>query len=391
MRILFTAYSPLGVGGAEMSMYLLALALQKNGHEIFIASTEQYPEIKTFIFKKIRKIPCFCFQSRYLGSFFSKLIIKEKIDIIHSHDRLTAIPSIYASKKTKISCVNHYRDYWFMCPKSSCLMPDYTECSNCNIKNLIRCSSFFRLPWNLYKLNYLKRNWKFLNKSDAKITISKSIEQKLDSVGIYSSKIIPNLVNISEFKKDKNFDIRKKYDLNKIIITFVGSLEYHKGVLNIVEIAKNLIDKNVSFILVGDGPLKNVLEDKIKINNLKNIVLLGNLPYKEVINIYLDSDIILFPSLWQEPFGRVAIEAMASSKPIIASCVGGVKDIIINNETGFLVEPNNINEWHAKLSRLITNSSLRKKLGENGKKLVKSKYDSTIIAGEIEKIYKKLK
>ena len=157
------------------------------------------------------------------------------------------------------------------------------------------------------------------------------------------------------------------------------------GIKNILKVMKDIVSNKVKFVMIGNGALFNYTKNFINKNNLKGkIILLGNLPYKEVIKIYKASDIIVFPSIWQEPFGRIAIEAMAASKPIVASNVGGIKDIV--NNTGYLVNPNNLNEWSKKINRLVRDKKLRNKLGKQGRKEVE-KYNSNKIAKQIEKIY----
>src|SRR3989344_7298729 len=191
MKILFTVYAPLGYGGAEVSMKLLAEGLKKRGHDVIIASTGSYPGFKTYKLRRFRRAPLFYVHNLYLSSFLSKIIKKENIDIIHAHDRSTIPGAIIAAKKCGIKSVIHFRDYWFVCPKSSCLMPNYKECYHCNLINLLKCSSILRLPWNLYKYIYLKSIRNLLKQSDVKVAISSVISERLNSCGIKDSVIIP--------------------------------------------------------------------------------------------------------------------------------------------------------------------------------------------------------
>jgi len=393
MKILFTIYNLKNVGGAEASTYFLAKGLKNIGHEVIIASTGKYPKIKTYVFKKYRKIPSFSLQKHYLSNFLSKIITKEKIDIVHAQDRLTTVGAITAAKDNKIPVVVHFRDYWFVCPKSTCLMPSYKECSVCSLRKIIKCVPKKRLLWEIYKLYLIKSSWNLLKKANVKIAISNVIKNKLKLIGITKSiKVISNPIDLDLFIKANRKKIRKKYNLNGVVITFIGSIAYYKGVSILMKLIPKILKekRNVYFLIVGDGPLKNQFVDFIKSKNLKNVIFTGKIPYKQVPNIYAASDILLFPSILQEPFGRIAIEAMAASKPIIASNVGGIKDIINHGKTGYLVDPFDLKKWKEYLHYLINNEKLRKKMGEKGYKLAKKKYDTNIIAKKIFNIYKKL-
>lgn len=376
MKILFTVYSPLGYGGAEVSMRLLAEALKKRGHEVIITSTGDYKGFKTYKFRRFRRVPLFFVHNMYLSRFLTKIIKKEGIDVIHAHDRSTIPGAIIASKRSGIRSVVHFRDYWFVCPKSSCLMPNYKECYHCNLRDLVKCSSFLRLPWNLYKYFYLKYVRKVLKKSDIKIVISSVIKERLDSCDIKDSIVIPNPLKVEKIKKHKHKDV---------IITFLGSLDYHKGIMNILNVIKDI--KGISFLIVGRGVLEREIMRFVRENNLTNVGLMGYLPYDEVKKVYAKSDIIVFPSVWQEPFGRIAIEAMSFGKPVIGSNIGGIKNIIVNGKTGFLVDPLNAKKWKEKINLLVKNKKLRLKLGKAGRKRALKEYDVKIIAKKIEGVY----
>lgn len=376
MKILFTVYAPFGYGGAEISMMLLAEGLKKRGHEIIIASTGNYSGFKTYKFKRFRKVPLFYIHNLYLSRFLSKIIKKEGIDVIHAHDRSTSPGAIIAAKICGIKSVTHFRDYWFVCPKSSCLMSNFKECYHCNLRGLIKCSSLLRLPWNLYKYFYLKSIRTLLKQSDVKIAISSVISERLNSCGIKNSVIIPNPLIVENIKNYKH---------RGIIISFIGSLDYHKGIMNILKVIKEI--REVSFLIVGRGPLEGAIKRFIKDNSMNNVDVLGYIPYDKIKEIYSKSDIVVFPSVWQEPFGRIAIEAMSFGKPVIGSNIGGIKNIIVDGKTGFLVDPFDFKGWKDKINLLVKDKNLRLKLGREGKKRALKNYNIDIIAKKIEGIY----
>lgn len=365
MNILYTSYFGVGKGGAEVSLQLLIDVISKS-HSVFVASTENFRNAKLLKFRRFRYVPNFYLQSKYLENFLIKNIVKNKIDIIHANDRLTSIAAINAAKKTNKKIIIHFRDYWFCCPKSSCYNPKKGNCEICKEDMLRNCSD--RYFWDRYKLDYIRKQWNLLNNVDCKIAISSSINERLVECGIKNSLIIPNGIEIKGI-------IKKKED-SKIKIAYLGKLDYNKGIDNLLKVID--FDK-IEFVIAGNGPLEN----KVKEYPVK---FLGWV--KNADEVYSEADIVVVPSLWEEPFGRVAIEAMSFGIPVIASKIGGLKDIVVDGKTGFLVSPNDNNEWKDKINKLISDEKLRNEFGRNGLERAKN-YDINVIAKKIEEVYKK--
>ena len=381
MKILFTSYFPLGIGGAEVSALSLAKGLRSLGHEVHFATSGEYPGFKNHKLKSISKLHSFELTNAYLYNVFSRLIRKENYDIIHSHDYLTAPAAISIAKDYGIKSVTHYRDYWFCCPIASCMRPNGKECVMCGYAKLVSCRPAQSLPWYFYKWSYIRGVRGLLRKADAKIAISRYVAKKLGISGIDRNvHIVHNSLDIGEFSHAKPGKFRKQFG-NRTVVTFIGSLSYHKGILNVLDAFRKAASKDKKLLLVvaGDGPLK----DKV---NGENVMLLGRVPKDQLPSLYKASDIIVYPSVWQEPFGRIVIEAMASGKPIIASKVGGILDTVVSGKMGYLLNPNDTDAWASKISLLAKSKQLRLKMGRNAMKL-SANYDEIIIAKKVENIY----
>ena len=102
------------------------------------------------------------------------------------------------------------------------------------------------------------------------------------------------------------------------------------------------------------------------------------------------SDIIVMPSQWEEPFGRVAAEAGAASKPIVASNIGGIPEIIEHGKNGFLVEKGDLDSLVKFVKKLIKNKRLREKMGKKGREIIGKKFSNEMHVKKIEKIYEGL-
>ena len=132
---------------------------------------------------------------------------------------------------------------------------------------------------------------------------------------------------------------------------------------------------NVHCDLYGEGNMKEELQKTIIKKGLDSKIH-SPVSYKRVPSLYQNTDIVVFPSLWPEPFGRISIEAMATGKPIIGSKIGGIKETIKN---GFLVQPGNIPEMRKALQKLINSPHLRRSLALKGKKQVKEYQEEKVI------------
>ena len=91
--------------------------------------------------------------------------------------------------------------------------------------------------------------------------------------------------------------------------------------------------------------------------------------------LYGEADICVFPSVWPEPFGRVAVAAMAAGKPVITSRIGGLKDIVVDGKTGFLVKPGDADELAEKINILLDSPKLRDSMGKNGRERAERLYN----------------
>ena len=141
-------------------------------------------------------------------------------------------------------------------------------------------------------------------------------------------KIMPNWIDFKRFNRsfERNRIFEKfSLDPNKKYVLFVHRLAPRKGAHYIVPIAKKF-DEQTIFLIIGDGPYKSTLQKEIKIDELKNIKILGRISNEFVPEIMSIADVFLMPSE-EEGFPRVLIEAMASSLPYVASDIGGVREI----------------------------------------------------------------
>lgn len=157
-----------------------------------------------------------------------------------------------------------------------------------------------------------------------------------------------------------------------IVIALVGRISRWKGQMVLLKAFYKLskTKTNIMLVFIGSPPpnqeifLENLHKQIHKYQISKKVMII---PFQnEIDKIWQCIDIAVIPSSEPEPFGLVAVEAMLAKKPVIASSHGGLTEIILDNETGFLIEPNNENELYEALVKLIENSGVRSVFGENG-------------------------
>lgn len=190
-------------------------------------------------------------------------------------------------------------------------------------------------------------------------------------------KLIYNALNFSDFQNTNsllNIEGVKETDW---VVGVIGTLQRRKGqddALRAINIVKKKIP-NIKLLLIGEGDeeYKKYLKELIlKLDLSENVILMG---YREdVPQILPNLKVVLVPS-WNEPFGRVVIEAMAAGVPVIGSNSGGIKEIIDNNINGYLVPPKNPLRISEQIIYLNEHPEIAKKLGTSGKEKVKQKYN----------------
>lgn len=180
----------------------------------------------------------------------------------------------------------------------------------------------------------------------------------------------------------------------EVILALVGRISRWKGQLLLLEAFYRLKQKHkgIRLLFVGSPPpnqeefLEN-LKSKIATYNLEESVVI--LPFQdEIYKIWNVIDVAVVPSTEPEPFGLVAVEAMLASKPVVGANHGGLREIILNNETGFLFTPNAVDDLVQKLEILILEPKKREEMGKKGQRRALSVFSVENYTRQIEKICK---
>lgn len=290
-----------------------------------------------------------------------------KFDLIYSNTLAVLLGIIYA-KKRKIKHLWH-------------------------VHEIIESPYIFTYLFN--KILLLKSNTYTVYNSMATMNFWNNSKLSKKSIVIWNGLELGNKI----INEEEIITIRESFfnaNSNDIVIALVGRISRWKGQLillkSVIKIVKT--SHNLKLVFIGSSPpnqdnfLQN-LEKEILDNNLENNVKI--IPFQENIYKFWQSiDIAVVPSTEPEPFGLVAVEAMLAKKPVIGSNHGGLTEIIVNNETGFLVAPNDEYELATALKKLIESPTLRKTFGENGYKRAVKNFSVEVYVNKFQDLFLKI-
>lgn len=337
MRIMLvnTFYHPDIIGGAEVSVQKLAEGLVKNGHEVYVLCTglkdsievsqgvnivrfkvnnlyqpiefRQQPSYKKVLYRLVDL--CNIFNYKKL-----KRIIKEiNPDVLHVNNIYGISPIIWIlGSKMKIPVIQTVRDYYLLQPLGSYngRIPGdlYSKAHRFIMRKLSNNVNYITSP-SATTLNIFLKNYFFKKINNEVIHNAIDIEKKvLDRV--YTNRLLNKKVKGSNLKYLKYL--------------YVGTLDRHKGVDILLEGFKSLKNHNIELHIAGKGPLAAKIEGL----NDKRVVFHGFLNEEELSTLMLSCDILVAPSTWIEPFGRVILDAYKHGLPVIVSDVGGLSEIV---------------------------------------------------------------
>lgn len=216
-------------------------------------------------------------------------------------------------------------------------------------------------------INYILKKANFIFVSNKTIISESKFLNPLAS----KCKIIPYGINLAEYGltpqvEEKSKQIKNNYGVP--LILSVGRLVYYKGFKYLIEAMAEVEGR---LLIIGDGPLKEELNEQIKDSGLENKVCIID-PVKDLIPYYYACDLFVLSSVANsEVFGLVQMEAMACSKPVINTDLPtGVPEVSLDGETGFTVEPKNSKALAYAINKIISDSDLKLKFSQAAKRRV---------------------
>lgn len=387
IKILF--YEPSsGFGGSPRSLRDILLKLDKERFQPIIAVLDDGPAIKELmslgfdvrpmIDKKGMQGPVFkpeiikgyWDQLKYMGRMvlplsykLARLIRKEQVDIVHVNTLIrTGLEAIFAARLTNTPSICHLR--------STC------EWSRLERKVAFMVSKFICLTNDAMKI-YAKYTDK-----DKLVMVYNGIDLKKNSPG-HDLKDVKVELGISPGSK---------------VVGLVGRIADGKGQDIFLKAAKLVVSKcpETKFLIVGDV----LTEDQKKFKNglfalSDELGIAGNVIFtgwrQDALDVIANMDILVQASTWfPEGFGRTCVEAMALEVPLVVTNIPGPSEIVVNDETGFVVPPGDVEGMADAILTLLTNKPLSDKFAKNGRKRAEELFDLNKTVKQIENVYLEL-
>jgi len=404
------------IGGSELVYFGTADILEKHGHSSIFFSmqhTENLPcdtseyfvpyidldnkEGGVINYIKASMDVLYSFKAK---RFLSKLLDRYPVDIAHIHNiQRQMSPSIlHELKKRKIPVVMTLHEYKMICPSFNLLNHGKLcdACSGGKYFNAIklRCikDSLPRCGLAAVEMYLHHKILDIYKNVDIFISPSQFLKKKQEEMGFKKETVhLPNCVDIDKFDK---FTALKKEGMKKYCIVYLGRLVHEKGLFTFIEALRMLIHdhkkEDVEIKVIGDGPIRNDLQEMVKIKGLNNNVrFLGFIRGDDRFFEAKDATVIVLPSECNENYPLQAIESFTLGIPVIGARIGGIPELVKDNETGLTFEPGNPEDLCSKIEYMLNNPDIAAKMGERGRLFVEKNLNSETYYIKLMEIYKR--
>lgn len=370
LKIGITCYPT--VGGSGVIATELGKLLAEKGHEIhFISSSLPFRLQKMYhniYYHQVEVNQYSVFQyppyDIALASKMAEVIQKENLDILHVH---YAIPHAVCA-----------------------ILAKQMSSQDVKIVTTLHGTDITVLGYDLTLSEAIRFG---IEKSDAVTAVSNSLISQTYELIKPDKEIVPiyNFIDERIYKRTDSAYLKEEFAINQEekVVIHVSNFRPVKRVPDVVRAFAHICAQTPSrLLLIGDGPEMPVVAKLVEELGLKEYVLfLGKQDNLE--ELYSISDLMLLLSE-KESFGLVALEAMACGVPCIGTNIGGLPEVIADNETGFICELGNIDEIAEKALKLLTNQKLHSRFSLKSKEIVQEKFQAEMIVEQYESIYENL-
>lgn len=403
MRILMLAqFYPPTIGGEERHVHDLSIELATRGHDVAVATLwhegllefecDQGVRIHRIRGSLQRVTALFSEKGRRHSPPFPdpealwalrRIITRERPDIVHAHNWIVhSFTPLKAWSKAKLVVTLHdcslvCAQQRFMCHGALCSGPALLKCLGCASEHYGIVKG---VPTTL-----ANRVWGKVERqaADMFLPVSQAMAEinQLDKHGV-PYRVIPNFIpnDLDVLPADAN-PLLAQLPKDDYLL-FVGDVARDKGVEVLLR-AYAEMGSQIPLVLIGRPvtDLSAILPP--------NTQILQSWPHDAVMSAWSRCSIALVPSLCLESFGIVALEAMAMGRPIVASRIGGLPDIVADGETGFLVPPGDSITLREAIQRLLDDPSLRERMGAMAKQRV-VEFQARTVVPRIEQVYQEV-
>jgi len=391
-------YPPI-VGGEERMVQVLSIELARRGHDVAVATLwhDDLPEYEVEHGVKVYRLRS---TSQRLGRVFAeagrrhappwpdpeamiglrRVVAQHQPEIVHAHNWI--VHSFLPLKRCSgAKLVVTLHDYSLVCAKKRLIYQDQ-PCTGPMLLKCLACAASHYGPLKgvpVVIANNASTFWEH-TAVDMFMPISQAVStgNRIERSGVHFQ-VIPDFVPdyLSPCSDDMN-PFLAALPPGEFIL-FAGDLSQDKGITVLLKAYAGLTSAPP---LVVIGRPVSVMPHELP----ANVVHLGPWPHAAVMEAWRRCRIALVPSVWAEPFGLVALEAMAAGRPVIASATGGLLDIVVDGETGLLVPPGDLVALRDAMAHLLASPALAQQMGAAGQRRV-AEFSASAVVPRVEQAY----
>ncbi len=286
----------------------------------------------------------------------AKLAQTLNVDVLHAHSpSLNGLAAGRAARQLGLPCVYEVRYY--------------EEDAAVDRGKMTFNSPLYRLSRRLEKAA--------LTRADRVVTICEALRDDLTTRGVAAHKLFqaPNGVDTSVFTpRVPDAELIARYQLQgQTVIGFIGSFYLYEGLDFLVDATLRLLEqrRDVKLLLVGEGEVEAPIKARIPVEHRERIIFTGKVPHAQVKRYYSVIDVLVYPRvrsrLTELTTPLKPLEAMAMERVVVGSDIGGMRELFRDGETGFTVEPENVEALTQCLARLVDDPALRERIGKDAR------------------------
>ena len=293
-------------------------------------------------------------------------------DVVHVHNTLPLVSaSVFAAaRRAGAAVVQTLHNYRMICP-SATLFRDGKPCEACVTQPLAISGIRHACYRNSRPATAVVAGTTFVHRTLG--TYARNVDRFIALTDFARQKLIEGGLPTHQIVVKPNFTLPATEHRAAVgnAALFVGRLSEEKGIRTLLEAWKRHSDLPLLRI-AGDGPLRAVAESAARSHD--RITVLGELDSHEVQTEMRNAALLVFPSIWYEPFGLTIIEAFSVGLPVVASRTGSVAELVSDGETGLIFTPGDVDGLAASVRRLTTDRTLNANLGDGALRQYEDRY-----------------
>ena len=259
-------------------------------------------------------------------------------------------------------------------PCESCLYGKYYHCL------LRRCNrgSHLHSLLNVAEMYLHHGILKIYRNVDAFIAPSRFLHRKVEKAGLDRPVVyLPNFVSLDSFSP--------RYDWEDDSILYFGRLTPEKGLYTLLNAVEGL---DLRLRIIGDGPQRDELEKHTRARHMSNVEFTGRLEMEQLRESIRRARFVVLPSEWYENCPRAITEAYASGKPVIGARIGGIPEMIVEQETGLTHRPGDAQDLREKIQYLWYNPALISRMGRNAREFAEESFSPEAHYRRLTEVYR---